>query len=159
MTMTGARVSSLYDLMDAAYDAAAIRNQSEALGHQPIIDRNFRSQRQLKAEWGHEVERRKLIHIHIPDNVIHDFRAMVERVDARLKDELGGRFPRVRGAIKVKRHLMFAILALAADQILRVVSFRPTPARARDTLSRHDDRKTPRFRNYARGSIETDTLG
>jgi hypothetical protein len=53
---------------------------------------------------------------------------MVERVNARLKDEFGARVLRVRGAIKVKCHLMFGILALAADQILRVVSVRPAPA-------------------------------
>ena len=41
MTMTSARVSYLYDLMDAAYDAAAIHDQSRALGHAPIVDRNF----------------------------------------------------------------------------------------------------------------------
>jgi hypothetical protein len=39
MTMTSARVSYLYDLMDAAYDAAAIHDQSRALGHAPIVDR------------------------------------------------------------------------------------------------------------------------
>ena len=33
MTMTSARVSYLYDLMDAAYAAAAIHDQSRALGH------------------------------------------------------------------------------------------------------------------------------
>ena len=43
MTMTGARVSYLYDLMDAAYDAAAIHDHSKALGHAPIIDRNYPS--------------------------------------------------------------------------------------------------------------------
>ena len=125
MTMTSGRVSYLYDLMDAAYDAAAIHAQSEALGHQPIIDRNFRAQRELKAEWAQEVERRKFIQIPDPDDVIYDFRTMVERVNARLKDEFGARFLRVRGHIKVKCHLMFGIVALAADQILRVASFRP----------------------------------
>ena len=35
MTMTGARVSYLYDLMDAAYDAAAIHAKSEALAINP----------------------------------------------------------------------------------------------------------------------------
>ena len=53
---------------------------------------------------------------------------MVERVKARLKDEFGARFLRVRGSIKVKCHLMFGIVALAADQILRVASFRPASA-------------------------------
>ena len=68
MTMTGARVSYLYDLMDAAYDAAAIHDHSKALGHAPIIDRNFRAQHQAKAEWAEEVERMKLIHMPDPDD-------------------------------------------------------------------------------------------
>ena len=45
---------------------------------------------------------------------------MVERVYGRLKDEFGGRFVRVRGYAKVMAHLMFGILALTADQILRM---------------------------------------
>jgi hypothetical protein len=128
MTMTGARVSYLYDLMDAAYDAAAIHAKSEALGHQPIIDPNYRAAHETKAEWAKEVERMKFVNIPDPDDVIYDFRTMVERVNARLKDEFGARFLRVRGAIKVKCHLMFGIVALTADQILRVASSRPAPA-------------------------------
>ena len=128
MTMTGARVSYLYDLMDAAYDAAAIHAKSEALGHQPIIDPNYRAKHETKAEWAKEVERMKFVNIPDPDDMIYDFRTMVERVNARLKDEFGARFLRVRGAIKVKCHLMFGIVALTADQILRVASSRPAPA-------------------------------
>jgi hypothetical protein len=128
MTTTGARVSYLYDLMDAAYDAAAIHDHSKTLGHVPIIDRNFRVQQQVKAEWEREVERMKFIHMPDPDDAIYSFRTMVERVNARLKDEFGARFLRVRGAIKVKCHLMFGILALAVDQILRVAKVRPAPA-------------------------------
>ena len=48
-------------------------------------------------------------------------RTGVERVNSRLKDEFGGRIVRVRGAAKVMTHLMFGILALTADQILRMV--------------------------------------
>ena len=89
MTMTSARVSYLYDLMDAAYDAAAIHDQSRTLGHAPIVDRNFRADHQAKAEWGREVERLKLIHMPDFDDLIYDFRTMAERVNARLKDEFG----------------------------------------------------------------------
>jgi hypothetical protein len=32
-----------YDLMDAAYDAAAIHDQSQALGHAPIVEGVARS--------------------------------------------------------------------------------------------------------------------
>ena len=92
MTMTSARVSYLYDLMDAAYDAAAIHAHSRALGHAPIVDRNFRADHEGKAEWGREVERLKLIHMADFDDLIYDFRTMAERVNARLKDEFGARF-------------------------------------------------------------------
>ena len=128
MTMTGARVTYLYDLMDAAYDAAAIHHHSGRLGHEPIIDPNFRAQDKLKAEWRREVDRMKFIHMPDPDDVIYDFRTMVERVNARLKDEFGARFLRVRGATKVKCHLMFGIVALAADQIVRAANVRPATA-------------------------------
>jgi hypothetical protein len=128
MTMTGARVSYLYDLMDAAYDAAAIHDHSRTLGHEPIIDPNFRAQHEVKAEWRREVDRMTFIHMPDPDDVIYSFRTMVERVNARLKDEFGARVLRVRGAIKVKCHLMFGVLALAADQVLRVASLRPASA-------------------------------
>jgi Transposase DDE domain/Transposase domain (DUF772) len=128
MTMTSARVSYLYDLMDSAYDAAAIHDRSRTLGHAPIIDRNFRADLEAKAEWGREVERMKLIHMPDRDDVIYDFRTMAERVNARLKDEFGGRFLRVRGALKAKCHLMFGIVALAVDQIIRVVDGRAAPA-------------------------------
>ena len=111
--------------MDAAYDAAAIHDHAKALGHMPIIDRNFRAQHEAKAEWAREVERMKLIHMPDPDDVIFDFRTMAERINARLKDEFGARFVRVRGAIKVKCHLVFGLLALTVDQILRVTKFRP----------------------------------
>jgi hypothetical protein len=125
MTMTSARIAYLYDLMDAAYDAAAIHDHGQALGHMPIIDRNFRAQHEAKAEWAKEVERMKLVHMPDPDDVIFDFRTMAERINARLKDEFGARFVRVRGAIKVKCHLVFGLVALTVDQILRVTKFRP----------------------------------
>ena len=93
-----------------------------------LIDRNFRADHQAKAEWGREVERLKLIHMPDFDDLIYDFRTMAERVNARLKDEFGARFLRVRGALKVKCHLMFGIVALAVDQIIRVVDDRTAPA-------------------------------
>ena len=46
---------------------------------------------------------------------------MSERVNSRLKDEFGARQIRVRGAVKVMAHLMFGVVALTVDQILRLV--------------------------------------
>jgi hypothetical protein len=67
----------------------------------------------------------KLVHMPDLDDIIFDFRTMAERINARFKDEFGARFARVRGAIKVKCHLMFGLVALTVDQILRVTKFRP----------------------------------
>ncbi len=70
----------------------------------------------------------EIIHMPDPDDVIFSFRTQAERVNApRLKDEFGARSVRVRGAIKVKCHLMFGVVALAVDQILRVTQLRPAP--------------------------------
>jgi hypothetical protein len=43
------------------------------------------------------------------------------RVNARLKDGFGGRNVRVRGHTKVLCHLMFGILALTVDQLMRLI--------------------------------------
>lgn len=122
MTLTSTKLHYLYDLMDAAYDASAIVAHSKALGHVPLIDPNFRGKHDLKIERNTEVARRRLINIADPAAILYNFRTMVERINARLKDEFGGRFLRVRGAAKVKCHLMFGILALTVDQIFRLKS-------------------------------------
>ena len=49
-TMTAARVTNLYDLMDSAYDAPEIRQHSESLGHVAIIDVNPRRDATLKQD-------------------------------------------------------------------------------------------------------------
>jgi hypothetical protein len=43
---------------------------------------------------------------------------------ARIKDEFGGRYLRVRGHLKAFCHLMFGVVALAADSIVRLFSAR-----------------------------------
>jgi len=41
-------------------------------------------------------------------------------VNARLKDGFGGRFVRVRGHANVMYHLLFGVLALTVDQLMRL---------------------------------------
>jgi hypothetical protein len=120
--MTSQRVINLYDLMDSAYDAPIIREYSRALGHVPIIDINTRRNTQLKAELAAEEQRLELLHWEKPEDLRYNGRTNAERVNARLKDEFGGRMVRVRGYAKVLAHLMFGILALAADQLMRLVA-------------------------------------
>ena len=107
-TMTAQRVDNLYDVMDSAYDAAAIREHSLALGHVPLIDGHTRSNGTKPQFAPHEPQRYKE-------------RTTVERVFARLKDEFGARTVRVRGSAKVMTSLLFGIIALTADQLLRLV--------------------------------------
>ena len=45
-----------------------------------------------------------------------------ERVNGRLKDEFGARNLWVRGDAKVFCHLMFGVLALSIDQLMRLVT-------------------------------------
>jgi hypothetical protein len=118
-TLSTQRVTYLYEVMDSAYDAYHIKEQSRELGHVPILDpktppspRNpgkaIPPENKKRQRSGAEEERYKE-------------RTMVERVNGRLKDELGARNVRVRGAAKAMAHLLFGVLALTADQILRLV--------------------------------------
>ena len=115
-TITATRVTNLYDVMDAAYRATEILEHSRELGHVPIVrapkrrsTAPFRSGESYvlnQFTWAEEDRFRE--------------RTMVERVYARLKDEFGAGHIRVRGAKKVMAHLMFGVIALTADQILKL---------------------------------------
>ena len=101
---TAERVTSLYDLMDSAYDAKEIKQMTRDLGHVPIIDPNRRPAKSIPLE---------------PASVLrYRERSVAERGNSRLKDEFGCRFLRVRGHVKAHLHVMFGILALFADLLL-----------------------------------------
>ena len=106
MKLTSSKVTYCYDLMDAAYDAAQIWDQSKELNHVPIIDRNPRGQEVIPMA-PHEAVR-------------YNERTASERCNSRLKEDFGARNVMVRGADKVMMHLMFGVLALFADQLLKV---------------------------------------
>ena len=104
--MTAARVTNCYDLMDAAYCSSVVREHSRSLGHVPLIDHNPRKGQKI-AFTPSEAQR-------------YQERSQAERTNARLKDDFGGRFVRVRGHSKVMSHLMFGLLALTAEQLMRL---------------------------------------
>jgi hypothetical protein len=64
----------------------------------------------------------QLLHCETAEDRRFHERTTVERVNGRLKDEFGARMVRVRGSAKVMCPLMFGIVALTADQILRLVT-------------------------------------
>ena len=97
-----------YDLCDKAYDAEPIRQVSYSLGHCPIIDHKKR-----RGE-------KEIIPMEPDRAETYKGRTVVERFFGRLKDEFGGNSVRVRGYKKVHAHLMFGLLVIFADQLLRI---------------------------------------
>jgi len=115
-SISSKRVSYCYELMDSAYDASAIREHSRELGHKAIID--------PKAPGGPKsalpMRQKPVPQLAPAESIRFRERTMVERVYSRLKDEFGASSVRVRGPKKVMTHLMFGVLALTADQLLKL---------------------------------------
>jgi len=120
--LTSQRITSLYDLMDSAYDSPIIKEHSLSLDHIPIIDINSRGNKKRKQQLNEEAKRLDVINFKLPADVRYNERSNVERVNGRLKDEFGGKTVRVRGYAKVMTHLMFGIIVLTADQLMRFVT-------------------------------------
>jgi hypothetical protein len=108
MKMSSAKVDYLYDVMDAAYDAGPIYEVSRSLGHVPLIDKNPRG-KEVVPMAPHEATR-------------YNERTVVERFNSRIKEEFGANNVMVRGAQKVKMHLMFGVLALFADHLIKLAT-------------------------------------
>jgi hypothetical protein len=117
-TITSRRVTNLYDVMDSAYHATEILEHSREMGHVPIVRAPKR--RRKGPRFGREAVYEAEEFSWAEAERFRE-RTMVERVNGRLKDEFGAASIRVRGARKVMAHLMFGVLALTADQVLRFV--------------------------------------
>jgi hypothetical protein len=124
------RIVWLYDVMDAAYDAAPIVADCHAAGRVAIIDRNTRRQTTLKAEIAAERTACRTINMPDPDDRIYNERTAAERVNGAIKDDYGGRHLRVRGHLKVFCHLMFGVAAFTASCLLKLFEPQPHPSPA-----------------------------
>jgi hypothetical protein len=120
MTITSGRVTHLYELMDSAYDAGEIHAHSRALNHVPIIAPHPRRGTKKPSQLRKTFPAQPAPELTWAQRERFKERTMVERVNARLKDEFGASQVRVRGAAKVMAHLMFGLLALTVDQWLRM---------------------------------------
>ena len=89
--------------------------------HVAIIDTHPRRDAEKKAELKREPLARRSIGQITPQAWRNRERSTVEQVNRRLKDEFGGRHVRVRLHAKVLCHLMFGMLALTVDQLLRLM--------------------------------------
>jgi hypothetical protein len=104
---TSGKVNYLYDLMDAAYDAKRIAETNRKYVHVPITDKNGRGRDVLPMAL-HEAER-------------YNMRSSAERANSRLKEDFGANNVMVKGHSKVTQHLMFGVVVLFADQLLRLL--------------------------------------
>ena len=120
--MTAQRVTNCYDLMDCAYDAPEIWAKSRALGHVPVIDRHPCRVDGGKTGFETEARARRCAGYKTAEELRYNERTAAERVNSALKDSYGGRYVRVRGHAKVYCHLMFGILALTVEQLMRFVT-------------------------------------
>lgn len=83
-----------------------MRKHSQNLGHVALTDHNPR--------------RGEKIEFPPAEAIRYNERTVAERSNARLKDEFGGNSIMVKGDAKVMAHLMFGVLALTADQLMRL---------------------------------------
>jgi len=103
---TERKITYLYSVMDSAYDANEIIEAITELNHRPIIA--IHSRRTTAEPFDPATKEH------------YKVRTVAERGNARLKDEFGCRHIRVRGATKVHQHVMFGLLALCADVLLKM---------------------------------------
>jgi hypothetical protein len=108
MKMTSERIDYLYDLMDSAYDTKPIYAVSSSLGHVPIIAKNGR--------------RKEVVPLAPHEAMRYRERTVAERFNSRLKEGFGGGSVMVRRAAKVRLHLTLGVIALFADQLLKLAS-------------------------------------
>ena len=120
-TLTAARVESLHDLMDAAYDSLEMWAHSILPGHKPIIDVNPRSSDDMQEALKREKRARRKPGLVFPEERRYVVRSGSERINGRPKDEFGGRHVRMRGHDKVLAYLMFGMTVLTASQLMRLV--------------------------------------
>lgn len=111
--LSAQRVTSLYTLMDAAYDSESLRQCERDLGHVPIVAINSRGRAEPPTLDAAEKKR-------------FGVRTVVERANSRLKDSFACNSVWVKGHRKVLCHAMFAVLALSVDALMRLMLFEQT---------------------------------
>jgi len=122
MTMTAGRVQHLYELMDSAYDVNEIHQHIQQAGRVPVIAPHPRRGTKRPSPLTKVFPVKPTPELCWAKRERFKQRTMIERVNARLKDEFGASQIRVRGAKKVMAHLMFGVLALTVDQWLRMLN-------------------------------------
>ena len=112
--LSAQRVTSLYTLMDAAYDSEPLRQLERELGHVPIVAINSRGRENPPTL--DQAEKKRF-----------GERTVVERINSRLKDSFGCGSMWVKGHAKVLCHTTFAVLAVSVDALMRLMLYQESP--------------------------------
>ena len=112
--LSASRVTSLYTLMDAAYDSEALRQLERDLGHVPIVAINSRGRDNPPTLDAAEKKR-------------FGERTVARRINSRLKDSFGCAGMWLKGHTKVLCHLTFAVLAVSVDALMRLMLYQGPP--------------------------------
>ena len=110
--LSAQRVTSLYTLMDAAYDSEPLRQLERELGHVPIVAINARGREHPPI-------------LDQAEKTRFGERTVVERINSRLKDGFGCASMWVKGHAKVLCHTSFAVLAVSVDALMRLMLDQP----------------------------------
>ena len=105
--MTAGRVTSLFDLMDAAYDAETIHRYVRSLGQVPLIDSNPRSGEKALMDPAQDAR--------------YNQRTSVKRVISMLKDTA---WRETRSGLRPEKGdgaFMFGMLVITATQLFRLL--------------------------------------
>ena len=116
--LSAQRVTSLYTLMDAAYDSEPLRQLERELGHVPIVAINSRGRENPPTL--DEAQKKRF-----------GERTVVERINSRLKDSFGCGSMWVKGHAKVLCHTTFAVLAVSVDALMRLMLYQDLSQEAR----------------------------
>lgn len=108
--LSAQRVTSLYTLMDAAYDSEPLRQFERELGHVPIVAINSRGRENPPTLDAAEKKR-------------FGERTVAERINSRLKDSFGCASMWLKGHLKVLCHITFAVLAVSVDALMRLMLY------------------------------------
>lgn len=112
--LSAPRVTSLYTLMDAAYDSEPLRQLERELGHVPIVAINSRGRENPPT-------------LDAAEKMRFGERTVVERINSRLKDSFGCASMWVKGHAKVLCHTTFAVLAVSVDALMRLMLHQEPP--------------------------------
>lgn len=112
--LSAQRVTSLYTLMDAAYDSEPLRQLERELGHVPIVAINSRGRENPPT-------------LDAAEKMRFGERTVVERINSRLKDSFGCASMWVKGHAKVLCHTTFAVLAVSVDALMRLMLHQEPP--------------------------------